>query len=88
MDTALEDEEPSCNDYLYRGKVISRHHRQVIILPPEIVFPASTKVAVLASGDIRVIPPVVGSWDERFDGPGVSEDFMIERSRPVDHDRR
>lgn len=73
---------------IYRGKVISRHHRQVIILPPEIAFPASTKeVAVLASGDIRVITPVMGSWDEWFDGPGVSEDFMIERSQPVDRDR-
>jgi antitoxin VapB len=44
-------------------------------------------VEITAIGNKRIISPEGQSWDEWFDGPGVSSDFMAERKQPEDQRR-
>jgi antitoxin VapB len=34
-------------------------------------------------GQARLIVPVGHGWDDFFDGPGVTDDFMTERDQPA-----
>jgi len=42
------------------------------------------EVEITAIGNKRIITPADQSWDEWFDAPGVSSDFMTNRCRPED----
>jgi antitoxin VapB len=54
----------------------------------EVAFPESVKdVEITAIGDKRLIVPADQSWEEWFDAPGVSSDFMTERKQPEDQHR-
>lgn len=61
---------------------------QAIRLPKPVALPDSIKkVDIVAIGNTRIITPAGESWDQWFDGPGVSADFMIERDQPAGQTR-
>ena len=62
---------------------------QAVRLPKKVALPEHIKkVTVVAVGNTRVITPVGQSWDEWFDNPDISDDFMAEREQPADQIRR
>jgi antitoxin VapB len=68
-----------------RTKVFKSNRSQAIRLPKEVAFPESVKdVEVIAIGNRRMIEPLGQSWEEWFNAPGVSSDFMDERKQPKD----
>ena len=69
-------------------KIFKNNRSQAVRLPKEVSFPESVKnVDIIAIGNRRIITPINESWDEWFDGPGVSDDFMTERHQPEDQQR-
>ena len=68
--------------------VFKSNKNQAIRLPKPVALPDSIKkVDIVAVGNTRIITPAGESWDHWFDGPGVSDDFMIDRDQPVDQHR-
>ena len=62
---------------------------QAVRLLKQVAFPQHIKrVVVTKIGNSRLISPAGGSWDTYFDGPGVSEDFMLERNQAMAQRRR
>jgi antitoxin VapB len=71
-----------------RTRVFKSNRSQVVRLPKAIAFPESVKdVEITAIGNKRVITPAGQSWDDWFDAPGVSSDFMTDRAQPKDQVR-
>jgi antitoxin VapB len=71
-----------------KTKIFKSNRSQAVRLPKEVAFPESVKdVEITAIGNMRMISPVSQSWDEWFNGPGVSSDFMTERKQPQDQRR-
>ena len=71
-----------------RTKVFKSNRSQAVRLPKTIAYPESVKdVEITAVGRKRIIVPVGESWDDWFDSPGVSTDFMTERHQPKDQFR-
>ena len=71
-----------------KTKIFKNNRSQAIRLPKEVAFPESVKdVEIVAIGNKRVIAPVSQSWDEWFNDPGVSTDFMTVRIQPEDQRR-
>ena len=69
-------------------KVFKSNRSQAVRLPKAIAFPESViDVEITAIGNKRIIYPVGQSWDDWFDAPGVSSDFMVERQQPEDQIR-
>ncbi len=69
-------------------KIFKSNRSQAVRLPKEIAFPESVKdVEISVVGNKRIIVPVGQSWDDWFDAPGVSSDFMNERMQPDDQIR-
>ncbi len=69
-------------------KLFKSNKSQAVRLPKDIAFPESVKeVEIIAIGNRRIISPADQSWDEWFDAPGVSSDFMSERKQPADQIR-
>ena len=69
-------------------KIFKNNRSQAIRLPKEVAFPESVKdVEITAIGNKRVIAPASQSWDEWFNEPGVSTDFMTVRIQPEDQRR-
>lgn len=65
--------------------VFKSNKSQAVRLPKAVELPSSVhKVTVIAVGNTRIITPVHDSWDDWFDSPQVSEDFMAEREQPED----
>lgn len=61
---------------------------QTVRLPKALELPSSvTQVHIVALGNTRVIAPVGELWDSWFDGPRVSDDFMVEREQPPEQQR-
>ena len=68
--------------------VFKSNKSQAVRLPKPVALPDSVKkVNIVAIGNTRLITPSGESWDSWFDGPGVSEDFMVERDQPVEQKR-
>ena len=66
-------------------KIFKSNRSQAVRLPKEVAFPESVKnVEITAIGNKRIIAPAGQSWDDWFDSPGVSSDFMMERNQPED----
>lgn len=66
-------------------KLFKSNTSQAVRLPKAIAFPESVKnVEIIVVGNTRIITPVDQSWDDWFDSPGVSNDFMAERLQPED----
>ena len=71
-----------------KTKIFKSNRSQAVRLPVEVAFPDSVKdVEITAIGNRRMIVPAGQSWDEWFDAPGVSSDFMTERKQPEDQHR-
>lgn len=69
-------------------KLFKSNKSQAVRLPKAIAFPESVEnVKITAVGDKRIISPVGKSWDDWFDAPGVSSDFMDDRLQPKDQIR-
>ena len=59
---------------------------QTLHIPDELAFPAGvTEVDVVREGDALVLKPVPApkskSWEEFFNSPQASDDFMLERDQ-------
>jgi len=68
--------------------VFKSNKTQAVRLPKPIALPDSIKkVDIVAIGNTRIITPAGESWDQWFDGPGVSNDFMLDRDQPTDQAR-
>lgn len=71
-----------------KTKLFKSNQSQAVRLPKEVAFSESIKdVEIIAIGNRRIISPSGQSWDEWFDGPGVSSDFMETREQPEDQVR-
>ncbi len=69
-------------------KVFKSNRSQAVRLPKDVALPEYiTKVDIVAIGNKRIITPAGSSWDDWFDGPQVSDDFMLERDQPADQER-
>ena len=72
-----------------RTKIFKSNRSQAVRLPKEVAFSESVKdVEIIAIGNKRIIVPAGKSWDEWFNAPGVSDDFMAEREQPEDQCRK
>jgi antitoxin VapB len=71
-----------------RTKVFKTNKTQAVRLPKAVAFDDSvTEVEIIKVGNTRIISPAGESWDQWFDGPGVSNDFMTDREQPEDQER-
>ena len=69
-------------------KVFKSNKSQTVRLPKPVALPdAIVEVEIVEVGNTRIITPAGGSWDNWFDGPGVSNDFMASREQPADQER-
>jgi len=68
-----------------RTRVFKSNKSQAVRLPKAVSFPESIQdIEIVAIGNTRIISPVGQSWDDWFDAPGVSTDFMVDRQQPED----
>ena len=68
--------------------VFKSNKTQAVRLPKAVALPDSiTKVDIVAVGNTRIITPAGETWDQWFDGPGVSDDFIFSREQPADQER-
>ena len=71
-----------------RTRVFKSNKSQAVRLPKPVALPdAIIDVEIVAVGNKRIITPAGRSWDDWFDGPGVSSDFMTTREQPTDQER-
>lgn len=71
-----------------RATLFTNNRSQAVRLPKAVAMPANVRhVEITRLGRSRLISPVGHSWDEFFDGPKASDDFMRERRQPPAEDR-
>ncbi len=71
-----------------KTKLFHNHRTQAVRLPKAVEYPESVKeVEIISVGNRRIIVPAHGSWDEWFDGPEVSDDFLALREQPEMQER-
>ena len=71
-----------------KTRIFKNNRSQAIRLPKEVAFPKSVKDGeITALGNKRMIVPASQSWDEWFNSPGVSSDFMTARKQQEDQRR-
>ena len=71
-----------------QSTVFKSNKSQAVRLPKPVALPDSVKkVDIVKLGNARLITPAGESWDHWFDGPGASDDFMMERDQPVSQER-
>ena len=69
-------------------KVFMSNKSQAVRLPKAVALPDHLlEVDIIAIGNKRIITPSGESWDDWFDGPGVTDDFMLSREQPSDQQR-
>ena len=69
-------------------KVFKSNQSQAVRLPKAVELPKSvTEVSIIAIGNTRIITPTIESWDEWFDNPQMTDDFMLDREQPEDQFR-
>ena len=70
-------------------KVFKSNKSQAVRLPKAVALPDDiVDVEIVAVGNTRIITPAGGSWDDWFDGPGASDDFLKTREQPADQERQ
>lgn len=73
---------------MQQGSVFKNSRSQAVRLPKAVAFSdAVKKVDIVVVGRSRLLSPAGQIWDNWFDSPGVSEDFMVERDQPADQER-
>ena len=71
-----------------RSTVFTTNRSQAVRLPKPVALPENVRqVEIVKLGRSRLISPAGQSWDEFFDGPGASDDFMRERAQPEAQER-
>ena len=69
-------------------RVFRSNKSQAVRLPKPVALPEDiVDIEIVAVGNTRIITPAGRSWDDWFDGPGVSSDFMTARDQPDDQER-
>lgn len=69
-------------------KIFRSNKSQAVRLPKAVELPDSViNVSIIAIGNKRIIMPTTESWDEWFDNPQVTDDFMTDRLQPLDQHR-
>jgi len=69
-------------------KIFKSNQSQAVRLPKAVAFPEGVReVQIVSVGNSRIISPVNETWDIWFDGPSVSDDFMMEHNQPTPQDR-
>lgn len=70
------------------SKIFTSNRSQAVRLPKAVAFPDDVNdVDVLKIGRSRLIVPQGKRWDDFFDGPRTSDDFMNKRERPAAEQR-
>jgi antitoxin VapB len=63
-------------------KVFKSNQSQAVRLSRAVAFPEFVKdVTIVVIGNTRVIAPADQSWDDWFDAPVVSDDFLQDRQQ-------
>ncbi|OOG20806.1 antitoxin [Thioalkalivibrio denitrificans] len=63
--------------------VFKSNRSQAVRLPKAVALPDHVKkVEIYRLGQARLIVPSGHAWDDFFDGPAVTDDFMVERGQP------
>ncbi len=71
-----------------KTKIFKSNKTQAVRLPKAVAFDESvTRVEIVALGNTRIISPAGESWDQWFEGPIVSDDFMSDREQPSEQER-
>ena len=71
-----------------QSTVFKNNRSQAVRLPKAVALPEGVeKVDIVAVGRSRVITPAGQAWDDWFEGPGVTSDFMARREQPPVQDR-
>jgi antitoxin VapB len=71
-----------------KTRIFKNNRSQAVRLPKAVALPESvTEVEITKIGRKRIIVPAGESWEDWFDSPGVSSDFMTERQQPKDQIR-
>ena len=71
-----------------KSTVFMSNRSQAVRLPKAVAFPEGVhQVEIIKLGTARLITPVGHRWDEYFNGPPASEDFMSERDQGVAEER-
>jgi len=66
-------------------KIFRSNKTQAVRLPKAVEMPDKVKeVSIIAIGNKRIITPADESWDDWFDNPQVTDDFMPQREQPED----
>lgn len=69
-------------------RIFKSNRTQAVRLPKPVAFPESVRaVEVVALGRSRLITPAGESWDEWFNQPAASEDFMTGRGQEAEQER-
>lgn len=69
---------------MVRSTVFKTNCSQVVRLPEAVALPDSVEqVEAVKQDKGRLILPAVAVWDDFFESPGLSEDFMAEREQPA-----
>lgn len=69
-------------------KVFKSNQSQAVRLPKAVALPESVReVCIVAVGNMRIITPANESWDDWFDHPQATDDFMNDRLQPEDQFR-
>lgn len=69
-------------------RIFKSNQTQAVRLPKAVAFPDSVReVEIVVLGRSRLITPAGQSWDEWFDQPAASEDFMAERGQDIEQAR-
>lgn len=70
------------------AKLFTSNKSQAVRLPKRVAFPEGVdRVEVIELGRSRLLTPVGTRWDDFFDGPAASSDFMAERDQPSVQER-
>jgi len=71
-----------------KTRIFKSNRSQAVRLPQDVAMPESVKdVEIIKAGYKRIILPAGQSWEDWFNTPGVSEDFMESRDQPEDQNR-
>jgi antitoxin VapB len=67
-----------------RTTVFKNNRTQAVRLPKALALDEGVReVEIVMWGKGRLILPVDAVWDDFFDEPGVTDDFLVERDQPA-----
>jgi antitoxin VapB len=71
-----------------RSTVFTSNRSQAVRLPKAVALPGDVRqVEIVKVGRSRLVSPAEQSWNEFFDGPRPSDDFMESREQPSSQER-